>query len=391
MAEEAGIGARTARARKLIGWTQARLASESGLSESLVTKVETGAVPASPAFVAAVARALKIEPEQLTGAAPYSGSDLPELPGVTEIRRIVAEWDYVEPLPAVPVARLEAEARALIRSHDEARTAETFDLLPGHIRRLYGALREPDAPVPHLYSLLCNAYFITDSSATRVGLTSLKAAVLGRMSALAEQADDPLYRAIAQIQRGKVLMYYNVIPSALQAVQRGLDSIEGDGHGATAVRGYGHLSAAIISARGLNYDTASAYVAEARGLNADRTEYSDRYLTRFGPTNLEIHSCAVELEAGDPGKAARDGSVLTFPDTMSPTRIGHHWQDVARAWLLAGEPSKSLAALNRARKIAPEQTRRHPSVRETVVGIAAAERRSTDSLGSFARWVGVAV
>lgn len=104
-----------------------------------------------------------------------------------------------------------------------------------------------------------------------------------------------------------------------------------------------------------------------------------------------MHSIAIELEAGDPGRAARIGSALDIPTDTSPTRVGHHWQDTARAWLLIGETVNALKALNLARKSAPQQTRRHPSVRETLIGIASAERRRTDSLGAFARWVGVTV
>jgi hypothetical protein len=113
------------------------------------------------------------------------------------------------------------------------------------------------------------------------------------------------------------------------------------------------------------------------------------YGTLFSKANTEIHGCAVELEAGDPGQAARDGSALQLPADTAPPRAGHHWQDTARAWLLAGQPDKSLQALNIARRVAPQQTKLHPSVRETLYGIAEAERRRTDSLSAFARWVGV--
>src|SRR5262249_4916054 len=107
--------------------------------------------------------------------------------------------------------------------------------------------------------------------------------------------------------------------------------------------------------------------------------------------NVEIHAIAVELESGDPGRAASEGSALILPDTIAPPRAGHHWQDVARGWLLAGKPDKALDALNRARRVAPQQTRLHPSVRETLYGIAAAQRRQTNSLTGFASWLGVQI
>jgi len=116
---------------------------------------------------------------------------------------------------------------------------------------------------------------------------------------------------------------------------------------------------------------------------------SDLYGTLFGPANVGIHSVAVALEAGDPDRAAREGSSLVLPEEIAPPRAGHHWQDVSRAWLMIGKPDQALAALNRARWVAPQQTRLHPSVRETVYGIAAAQRRQTNSLTGFASWLGV--
>ncbi|WP_454197305.1 helix-turn-helix domain-containing protein [Nocardia sp. Marseille-Q1738] len=388
--DEAGIGARTARARKLKGWTQLRLATEAGLSDSLVTKVERGVVPASPAFVAAAARALQVEPELLTGVVDFS-RELGELPGVVEMRRIVAEWDYVEPVPGSTIEQLEVEAAKLQDFHIRDKTPEVFEILPAHIRRLYGALAEPDADVGRLHSLLCNAYILTNFSAGRTGLTSLQSSVLGRVAALAEEADEPMYRTLTHVQRGKALMYYDAIQAGLDAVQRGLDAVSGDDGAATVMRGYGHLTGAVIAARGQRYDTAIDYLNEARRVVGRGSKFEFPRLPQLDATNVEFYACAIELEAGDPGRAAHDGSALRIPAGTSPTRTGHHYQDIARAWLLTGEPSKSLRALKMARKVAPQQTRRHPSVRETLVGIAAAERRNSEGVSAFAQWAGVVV
>ncbi|MGH3998939.1 MAG: helix-turn-helix domain-containing protein, partial [Pseudonocardiaceae bacterium] len=54
-----GIGKRVAERRKLNGLTQAQLAHRAHVSLSLLCKVETGQRPASPAFTAAVATALR--------------------------------------------------------------------------------------------------------------------------------------------------------------------------------------------------------------------------------------------------------------------------------------------------------------------------------------------
>jgi hypothetical protein len=114
-------------------------------------------------------------------------------------------------------------------------------------------------------------------------------------------------------------------------------------------------------------------------------------MTAFGPLNVEIHTHAIEMEAGDPNRAAIEGAELTCPTGAPPTRVGHHWQDNARAWLMSGKPDKALVALNKARAAAPQQTRLHPGVRETVHGIAAAQRRQSEGLVGFASWLGTSL
>jgi hypothetical protein len=61
----------------------------------------------------------------------------------------------------------------------------------------------------------------------------------------------------------------------------------------------------------------------------------------------------------------------------------------ARGLQLHGDRAASLDALQRARRISPLQTRYHPQVRETVATLAATDRRRTDSLAGFARWLGL--
>ncbi|MGH3838517.1 MAG: helix-turn-helix domain-containing protein, partial [Pseudonocardiaceae bacterium] len=58
-ARPVGIGERVAERRKLNGLTQAQLAQRAHVSLSLLSKVESGERPASPAFTAAVAAALR--------------------------------------------------------------------------------------------------------------------------------------------------------------------------------------------------------------------------------------------------------------------------------------------------------------------------------------------
>ncbi|MGW4369238.1 helix-turn-helix domain-containing protein [Nocardia takedensis] len=383
-------GQRVAAERKLAGLTQRQLASRANYSLGLVKAYEQGREPASPAFLAAAARVLCVELERLTGE-PYR--DLIEtdgpLRGVTELRAILTEGRYLEVMEPGPLGHLRAELDAVDRMYLEDRGRDALVLLPNLIRRLHGALHEVSDPAP-VWTMLAQAWAAADRSTLQFNLAGFGPSVLDRLDEAAERGDDPLYRTQALVKRARRLMYLDQHGVGLNLIERALDGVEGDSEGARALRGSAHLTGSIVAARGFRLDIAEDHLREARQLAAPMTGDTSLYGTLFGPTNVKIHSTAIALESGDPGRAAHEGSTLTVPrEPIALPRIGHHWQDVARAWLLIGKPDLSLNALDRARRIAPQQTKLHPSVRETVYGIAAAQRRQKDSVSSFAAWLGV--
>ena len=73
MADQEHVGARIAALRKTRGWTGRELARRATVSYSLLAKVESGAAPASPALIGAVARALRVDVPRVTGQ-PYAES-----------------------------------------------------------------------------------------------------------------------------------------------------------------------------------------------------------------------------------------------------------------------------------------------------------------------------
>ncbi|MBF4998370.1 helix-turn-helix transcriptional regulator [Nocardia sp. BSTN01] len=377
--------------RKIAGLSQRQLADRASYSLAMVKAVEQGREPASPAFLAAAARALRVEPERLIGA-PYR--DLIEedgpLQGLADLRAVLAEGRYVRAVEPPSLTELAAEMAAVDLAYRNDRGRLALARMPGLLRLLYGALREArEDERGAVFSLLCAAYVTTERLCRRFGFIQLAPTVLDRLEWAAELADDPLYEAQAKVKRARVLMYHDGNDIGLRLIEDALDGIEGDSEAANAVRGYAHLCGAIVAARGIRPDTAAEHIEHARRLAPAMPGESDLYGTLFGPANVGIHSVAVALEAGDPDRAAREGSSLVLPEDIAPPRAGHHWQDVSRAWLMIGKPDRALDALNRARRVAPQQTRLHPSVRETVYGIAAVQRRQTNSLSGFASWLGV--
>ncbi|NKY88358.1 helix-turn-helix domain-containing protein [Nocardia veterana] len=379
------VGQRIASERKIAGLGQRQLAARANYSLSMVKAVEQGREVASPGFISAVARALHITPEQLTGAPFDDGKPLSD--AVNGLSVLLTEGRYARAVEPGSLAELESELTAAQRLYRSDRTRQTIETLPGLIRRLHGAVRDLTGDDrSHAYTLLTSAYVLAEWSVRRTGHMMLALPALDLADAYAPLADDPNYAALSVLARARALTHYGESEVAAQLIDSTI-SAAGYSKAGMVLTGYSHLAGAINEARTLNYSGASDHIAAAREL-AERTGETDVYMTAFGPLNVEIHAHAIELEAGDPNEAAIDGTQLSAPKDAPPTRVAHHWQDNARAWLMSGKPDRALAALNKARAAAPQQTRLHPSVRETLYGIAAAQRRQSESLLGFANWLG---
>lgn len=382
------VGQAIAAERKIAGLNQRQLADRARYSLSMVKAVEQGRETASPGFISAVARALRITPEQLTGAPFADGKPLAD--AVNELSVLLAEGRYARAEEPGPLAHLEADLTAAQDLYRRDRTRQTIEALPAIIRRLHGAARDLTGDhQAHAYSLLSSAYILAEWSARRTGHLMLALPALDLADGYAPLGDDLNFAAFSILARARILTHYGESDMAAQFIDTAIATADSSRSG-MVLTGYSHLAGAINEARKLNYSSALGHVEAARELAA-RTGETDMYMTAFGPLNVEIHAHAIELEAGDPNRAAVEGADLTYGAGAPPTRIAHHWQDNARAWLMSGKPDRALAALNKARAAAPQQTRLHPSVRETVHGIAAAQRRQSDSLLGFAHWLGATI
>jgi transcriptional regulator with XRE-family HTH domain len=379
------VGQRIAAERKIAGLGRQTLATRSAYSLSMIKAVEQGREPASAGFISAIARALRVTPEHLTGA-PY-GDGKPLSDAVNELSALLAEGRYARGVDPGPVAQLEADLTAAQQLYRSDRTRQAIEVLPGIIRRAHGAVRDltGDAQA-HAYTLLTSAYVLAEWCVRRTGHLLLALPALDLADTYAPLADDAHWGAFSVLARARVLTHYAESVVAEQLIDTAIATADETAAG-LVIGGYSHLAAAVNEARKLNYTNAMDHIDAAADI-ARRTGETDSYMTAFGPLNVRIHRHAIELEAGDPHRAAREGAQLTAVPGAPPTRLGHHWQDNARAWLMSGKPDKALIALNRARAAAPQQTRLHPAVRETLHGIAGAQRRQSESLVGFASWLG---
>jgi hypothetical protein len=169
------------------------------------------------------------------------------------------------------------------------------------------------------------------------------------------------------------------------------DHVRDDDEAAVAMHGVLHLKSGLAAARAGDAATSDSHLAEAHHAAQHVTPGSDHYRLAFDADSVNIWGVGLAVERLDGTEAVRRAEGLHFESTTPRERIGHHWIDLARGYQLHGDRDRAIGALQRARQTSPQQTRYHPQVRETVATIAEQDRRRSDTLAGFARWMGIRV
>jgi transcriptional regulator with XRE-family HTH domain len=401
MTNRVGVGARVAAIRKTRGWTARELAHRARVSYSLLAKAETGAVPATPALIGAVARALGVDITRITGQPYEEPGGAAALQGtVAPLRRALLAYDLPPETDVRPRStdELRADVIAVSLLGRRARYLQLSQRLPGLVEELQVAIAaagEPDRPA--LYALLAEAYGGISGLAHQLGYADLRALTLDRIEWAARLSGDPLRVARTQWSRGASLLGAAAYDHGLALMERTRAEIGGErmdelDDPARSVYGSLHLRSAVLAARAGRRQQADAHLAEAQDVAATVRPGANDYGMEFGSANVALHRVSVAVEVSDGALAltrAREVERAGHLGSLPPVRVGHHHIEVARAWLQFGDSRRALGALRRARRVAPQQARCHPMVREVVRAIAHAEPRPSEELRSFAAWLGI--
>ncbi|MCO1577100.1 helix-turn-helix transcriptional regulator [Crossiella sp. SN42] len=395
-----GVGRRVAEERKLLGWTQAKLAMRAAVSVSLVRAVEQERVPASPAFVGACARALGIGVADLLDQ-PYrrrSRTEREVHSSIHPIRRELAAYDLGpsdESVAIRPIGELVSAVAKASQLRQSANLVELGAEIPG----LLGELRQAShvlsgASRERAFGLLAEAYAAACQVAYRLGYTDLASLAVERYEWAAARSGDELAVLAGDYQRAGELIGAADWSGALRFLEKSRSRIEAEiGKGQAPVLsmwGSLHLKSGLAAARAGKRDLADTHLAEARE-TADRIgEDRDDYRLCFGRTNVNIWSVGLAVEMMDGTEAVKRSQEFELPAAAPKERVGHHYIDLARGYLIHGNRKKAFLSLQQAKSIAPTQTRYHPMVHETIRVLAREEVRTTESVRGYAAWCGVA-
>ena len=393
---EEHTGARIARIRKRRGLTQQGLAIRAHLSKSLLSKVECGQKPASPALIAACARALGASTSELLGQ-PYAEELRRDRMDtlIQPIREGLENWDVAldwETAPR-PVALIRADVQRALVQRRQAQYTDMAYGLPALIDESVQAVHTTTGEEQRqAYECLAGAFRCVFTVAWKLGFHDLATVALDRLAWTAPHTDEPGLAAMHAVLRAQTTMASGRYDVGLRVVDRALRDLDGQVSrrpaGIEAMRGMLHLRAATIAGRMKHRDLADTRLAEARVLARATGELPDFGVT-WGPVNVDVHAVAIASEADDFGRAIELAENVRIPRGWTRSRAGHHWIDLGRAHAWSDHPDQALDCLRQARRIAPQQTRYHPTVRDTVLALKRQARTRSGSLSQYAEWVGV--
>ncbi|WP_151483804.1 helix-turn-helix domain-containing protein [Streptomyces albicerus] len=378
--------------RKLAGLTQQGMALKAGYSYSLVHQVESGHKNPSPGFVAAVARALHIDVTVLTGQ-PYmtelQQDRLAEL--IRPIREALDLYDLgADPdLTTRSAEQLVAGAADLCQRVRATQLNNAARALPELLAELTTAAYR--TPSTDLWAALGSAYRSAHDVTVKLGFYDLSTIALDRMEWAAQRASDPLLSAVRQYMRGLVYFREGEHTIGLRLIDAGHRALgqADETTDAMAVAGQLHLGATVIAARARDESAVRAHLDEARQIAGRTGEVGHVHWLSFGPTNVDCHEVSALAESREYGKALERAKKVELPSSWAMSRRAHFYVDRARAEMETGRCEAALGSLLTARELAPQQTRYHPGARETVQGLVHQQRRTPDTLGHMAAWIGL--
>ena len=404
------VGQRIREVRKVRQLTVRQLADRLAISVSLLEKYERGDRTPPSGTIARLAHALQVGPERLTGQPYMNGAEAEEQVQaiIPELRRIMLTYDSPDDLPSAPrpLPVLEAEAETVARMRQDGRYVPMGPLLPGLLTELtHVALDASGLSQQRAFWWLARAYRASNSLAHKLGYHDLSMTAIERVQWAADRSGDPLMQVTAAYLRAGAMVRVGAFGTARRVLE-GLDeeltrlapegSLSDPG---LAVQGAVLLKLAILEARDGQPDRAAARLEEARTAAAFLGgRDSEHYEMSFGPTNVRIHEVASLIDMGDTEQAlarlrewgeqqgGRDEWEL--PEGLAAERASHHHIDVANARLAEGDRHGAFRSLVRARELAPNHTRFHPTVRSAAATLVRLDRAQDDTLAGFARWTG---
>jgi len=409
-----------AAAREAAGYTQEDLAAKLNVERTTISRWERGAHLPHPWQRHSLAAALRVSLDGLddllrrTVQPPSTTTTTPALVASSTSRTTTAEQIVHEDGPAPEVDLIHAAIPCLRRVLDRldlpddgptrslaALRGEIIRASEDRLQSRYGSLARR---LPNLIAELARAGQFGDAAGRRqatalltlglraadgvafkFGYFDVSARLIDLMRSMAQLADDSLLLAAVAYVRTETFFATGDLDTAARALERAADQVPVLGTASSlAALGTLHMRAAVVAGRAGKADLAADHLRQARRAAATVPEgvYQG---TAFGPASLRIHELAVAVELSDPLGIER-AAAWHPPDQLPAERRSHYYIDLARAQLALGHHEDAYQCLQAARRAAPEHTRAHPQVRESLSALLRTHNAPGCGLLDLAVW-----
>ncbi|MEV4756326.1 helix-turn-helix domain-containing protein [Micromonospora sp. NPDC049559] len=395
------VGRRVAYWRSRRNLTQQSFADRLGKSKSWVEKIERGARALDRfSVLQEIAAVLRIDVGQLldgeadpaaAGGRHAGRLDLEALRAVLERYAPAAGPPDESPSPsrlrqAVDHAWLTFQhggydtlTRLLPKLLAEAQAADAY----------HGSSDDDGPAVAHL---LAQVYQVASSTLRKLGAYDSAWLAADRAMAVAARCGDPLLAGVAACRTGNALLALGRPRTALELhltfANRLAPAVADADPDRLSVHGALLLQAAMAAARLGDNATVADLLREAERSAALLGADENRYWTSFGPTNVELHRAAAEVELGEGGRAVEVHDAidpLRFA-ALLPERRAQHLLDVARGYGQYGDAENAGRMLLAGERLAPAEIRHRPDAHQLVAEIVRRSRgRPPASVADLAR------
>jgi transcriptional regulator with XRE-family HTH domain len=400
VSEPSTIGKRIRAARKMRHMTVQALADAVNISPSLLEKFERGDRTPSPRHVLDLAKALRIGPDRLHGQPFLNGSESEDgvQAVIPDLRRIMLTYDSPED-PDAPPRPLDVVAAEMERVSQMRRDGQYVPMgprLPALLTELtHIALDSPEGDRrERAFWWLAHGYRAANSLAHKLGYHDLSMTTIERFRWAAARSGDPYMDVIADYLQLGALLRQGAWGPATRLTVRLEQQIHDIAAGRFDNTARGLLGAVVLKtvaarARQGDLEGSTRAIEDAEEIAAASGGVDGVYYeTSFGPGNVRIHEVHALIDIGDAATAVQRASEFEPGPHLPGERRSHHYIDLAAAQLMIGDRSGAFASLQRAREIAPNHTRFHPTTRSTAAALVRLDRAAHDSVAGFARWSG---
>ncbi|WBB70768.1 helix-turn-helix transcriptional regulator [Micromonospora sp. WMMD812] len=389
--------------RKMLGFSQERLAEALGVERSTVVRWERAENDPQPWHRIRIADALQMPLDQLqeilddVSVATPRGSIMGDSTGHTppatradllaDLRAFLTRY-LPNHTAGSPSASLPEVRRAVARVHGLYQRA-SYVPASRHITdvlRVATGLTRSGSGIHRAtaFKMLAAAYVAASKIGCKVGDGETALLAADRAATSAQLADDQALAAVAAYQAACALLRFpDRIAEAEAVTDANIDHLarlRSSPHpDLISAQGALLLLAAIIAARRGDTKRAGRHLSQAQTVANDLGSDQNRLWTGFGPTNVTIHAVSAAVAAGNAERAIDIGSRLDtsrLPIALVGRRAQVHL-DLAEA-SATGSDGSSLAVLHllEAERVAPEVLGANVQARSLLLNLLSKERRS---------------